>query len=116
MSALHDVIKEMADMSRLLDAAVYDLAQYDEQAVIDRIEYKKAYARSFLTEHGSMEIRRQQAILDNADAELAAEMSEMHVRNQKEVVRKLGMQLELIRSKNAALQRQFMTEPLGQYT
>lgn len=116
MSAIHDVIREMTEMSRLLDAAVYDLAQLDEQAVIDRIEYKKAFARTFLSLSGSMEIRRQQAILDCSDFELTAELSEMRVRNAKEVVRKLGQQLELIRSKNAAIQKQFMTEPMGQYT
>jgi hypothetical protein len=111
-----DIIKKMNDLWTLLEQAGYDCEQLDEDFVIKKIEFEKAYARTFLSESGSMELRKQQSVLDTIDAKFDMELAEVKLRAGKERIRRLGQQLEILRSMNAAAQRQFMTEPIGQYT
>lgn len=110
------ILKKMNEIWVLLDQAENDIAVYDEDAIHKKIEYEKKYARIFLSMDGSMEIRKQQALLDTWEERLDMELAEMKTRTTKERIRKLGQQLEILRSMNAAAQRQFMTEPIGQYT
>lgn len=116
MTSTNDILKRMNEHWIFLDQAGYDTEQLDEEEVIARIEWKKAYARTFLSESGSMELRKQQATLDCIDLELDMEIAGVKLRAGRDKVRKLGLQLEILRSMNAAAQRQFMTEPIGQYT
>jgi len=116
MTSTNDLIKKMNELWRFLDEAVYDVEQLDEDFVMKKIEYEKRYARTFLSLDGSMELRKQQAILDTADSRLDMEIAEVRLRACKERIRKLGAQLDIVRSMNAAQQRQFMTEPIGQHT
>jgi hypothetical protein len=116
MESTAAILKKMNEMWILLEQANNDIGVYDEDFVRKRIEWKKMYARTFMSESGSMDLRRQQATLDCIDAELDMDLAEMRVRTCKERIRMLGQQLEILRSMNAAAQRQFMTEPIGQYT
>lgn len=116
MTATNDLMKKLNEMWVLYDQAEYDVAILDEDAVRARAEYLRVYARTFLSQDGSVEMRKQQSILDTIDAHLTAELAEMKLRAGKERIRKLGAQLDILRSMNAAQQRQFMTEPIGQHT
>jgi arginase family enzyme len=116
MTSTTDIIKKMQELWTHLEQAGYDCEQLDEDFVIKKIEFEKQYARTFLSESGPMEIRRQQSILDTSDAKFDMELAEVRLRACKERIRRLGQQLEITRSMNAAAQRQFMTEPIGQYT
>ena len=116
MSSTTDLLNKLNEMWVLYDQAEYDVAILDEDAVRARADYLRIYARTFLSIDGSMEMRKQQAILDTIDEHLTAEIAEMKLRAGKERIRKLGAQLDILRSMNAAQQRQFMTEPIGQHT
>jgi len=116
MTPTNDLIKKMNEIWRMLDEAVYDNEQLDETYILAKIDYEKVYARTFLSLDGSMELRKQQAILDTSDVRMDMEIAEVRLRACKERIRKLNSQLDIVRSMNAAQQRQFMTEPIGQFT
>jgi hypothetical protein len=116
MAPTNDLIKKMNEIWVMLDQAENDIGIYDEDAVRKKIAFEQAYARTFMSLDGSMELRKQQAILDTVDSRLDFELAEVKLRACKERIRKLGSQLDIVRSMNAAQQRQFMTEPIGQYT
>lgn len=113
---IHKTLENLAEISRLLDKAVDDYATLDEEAVLTKSEYEVAYARTFLSMEGAIEIRKQQALLDTWEQRLDNERAESSVRICRERIRKLHAQLEVHRSINAAQRAQFMAEPLGQYT
>lgn len=111
-----DTLAKLADISRELDEVVVEYDTYEREAVQAEIEYEKAYARTFLSLSGSVELRKQQALLDTWQERLDKELAEAQVRICKQRISKLHAQLEVHRSINAAQRTQFMTEPLGQYT
>lgn len=113
---IHKTLEALAEISRMLDRAVDDYARFDEEAVMAKSEYEVAYARAFLSLDGSVEIRKQQSLLDTWEARLDMERAEQVVRAVRERIRKLHAQLEVQRSINAAQRAQFQAEPTGQWT
>ena len=111
-----DTLSKLAEISRELDEVVVEYDTYERDAVMADIEYEKAYARNFLSLEGSVEVRKQQALLDTWQERLDKETTEAMVRICKQRISKLHAQLEVHRSINAAQRTQFMAEPLGQYT
>lgn len=111
-----DTLERLAELSRELDDVIVEYDTYERDAIEADIEYEKAYARIFLSLDGSMELRKQQALLDTWQERLDKEIAEAQVKVCKERIRKLHAQLEVQRSINAAQRSQFVAEPLGQYT
>ena len=88
----------------------------DCKAVKAKGSYEVAYARSFLQSNGSMDVRRQEAILACADLRLAMEIAEAEVRALKERINTLRSQISIGQSLSAAIRQQFSAEGVGQYT
>lgn len=116
MTQTTQILKKLNQMYGLLEQANYDVGIFDEENARAEWTNRQAYARTFMSLSGSMELRKQQAILDTSDEDLEAELAGVRLRAAKDRVRMLGLQMEILRSMNAAAQREFMTEPIGQYT
>lgn len=110
-----DVIKRLSELSRLLDVATDDIAKVDDGAVKAKAAYEVAFARSFLSAEGSMDQRKQLAILACADEKFAMEIAEAQVRAVKERINTLRSQISIGQSVSAAIRTQFSSEATGQY-
>ncbi len=111
-----EVVKRLSELSRMLDAATEEIAVLDDQFVRSKGSFEVAYARSFLESNGSMDVRRQEAILACADLRLTMEIAEAQVRAIKERINTLRSQISIGQSLSAAIRQQFSAEGAGQYT
>jgi hypothetical protein len=111
-----DTLAKLAALSKELDDVLVEYEEFERDSVVTSIEYEKAYARTFLSLDGSVELRKQQALLDTWQERMEKEIAETQVKVCKERIRKLHAQLEVHRSINAAQRTQFITEPIGQFT
>ncbi len=85
---VNDVVKRLAELSRMLDAATAEVAELDEKAVRARGRYQVAFARVFLgQESGSVDARKQTAVLKCESEWLEAEIAEQQVRACRERIR-----------------------------
>ncbi len=111
-----EVVKRLSELSRSLDAATEEIGTLDDFAVRAKGKYEVAFARSFLSAEGSMDQRKQIAILACADEKLAMEIAEAQVRAVKEKINTLRSQISIGQSLSAAIRQQFSAEGVGQYT
>ncbi len=109
-----DVVLELSRLARALDAKTEEIARLDEQAVRAKSRFEVAFARTFLTTPGSMDVRKQTAVLGTADAKLDAEIGEAKVRAAREAIRTLRDRLDVGRSLNAAVRAEFAAGAVGQ--
>ena len=96
------IIRRLAEVSRMLDAATAEIAELDEDAVRAKSRYEVAFAKSFVTTDGSNEMRKQVTVLRVQDEHLAVMLAEQKVRACQERIRTLRSQIEVGRSLNAA--------------
>lgn len=111
-----DIVLELSRIGRELDALSTEIAHLDHACVIARSEYRKAYARSFLSSEGSMDVRKQSAVLAVEPELLEAEIADQVHRAARERIRVLRDRLEIGRSISAARRAEFAAEPVGQAT
>ena len=109
-----EVVKRLSELSRMLDSATEEIAKLDDNAVKAKSVYEVAYAKSFLQSNGSMDVRRQEAILACADFRLTMEIAEAQVRAVKERINTLRSQISIGQSLSAAIRQQFSAEAVGQ--
>jgi hypothetical protein len=98
-----DVAQNLANIARQLDQAVKDLRTLDEESVRARSRFEVAFARAFLDGSGSMDLRKQQAILDTANAKLDAEIADQRVRSQRALIDSLRVRIDVGRSYGTAI-------------
>lgn len=110
----HQVIQQLAHLSRMLDAATAEVARLDEAAVQAKARHEVAYARAFLTCEGAMDVRKQTAVLDTSDQKLNAEIAEQKVRACRERIRTIRDQIEVGRSLNSAVRAEWNAGAVGQ--
>lgn len=110
----HQVIKQLANLSRMLDAATTEIAGLDEAAVRAKARYQVGYARSFLSEQGSVDTRKQTAVLACQSQWLDAEIAEQLVRACRERIRTIRDQIEVGRSLNSAVRAEWNAGSVGQ--
>ena len=111
----HDVILRLAELSRMLDAATAEIARLDETAVRAKGRYQVAFAREFLgQETGSVDHRKQTAVLACKDHWLDAEIAEQQVRACRERIRTIRDQIEVGRSLNSAVKAEWGAGAVGQ--
>ena len=116
MNTLEGTLKDLAQVSRLLDQATEELAAADDNAVDKKVLYVREYARSFLGSTGAMDLRRYSADEETYLALRDKEFAEAKVRAIKERLRTLRDQMEILRTTAAGQRVQFMAEPTGQWT
>lgn len=95
------VIDTLATIGKDIDETTDDIALRDEQAVRARVAYQVALARAFVTREGSIELRKQHAVLDCADLLLAHELADQQYRAAVGQVKALRDRLEIGRSISA---------------
>lgn len=106
----------LSELARMLDAKTTEIAGLDEEAVRAKARHEVEHARTFLSTPGSMDVRKQTAILETADAKLDAEIAEAKVRAAREAIRTLRDQLDVGRSLGAAVRAEFQAGATGQFT
>ena len=110
------VIKRLAEVSRLLDAATDELAVLDEAAVVAKQSFEVGYARAFIEAEGPIDVRKHAATLATAQDRLDYELAYAKHRACKERMNTLRNQLSTGQTVSAALRHQFAAEATGQFT
>ena len=111
------VIKRLAEVSRMLDAATDELAVLDEFAVRAKQAYEVEYARRFIASEGyAVETRKHMATVATADERLEYELAYARHRACRERINTLRNQLSTGQTVSAALRHQFAAEGTGQWT
>lgn len=90
-------------VSRDLDELTQDLKTLDEDFVAKKITFEKAFAQSFLAGTGSVDARKQNAVLETSDLKFAMELAESQVRSTKAALATLRDRIEVGRSLGAAV-------------
>jgi hypothetical protein len=111
---VNDVVKRLAELSRMLDAATEEIARLDEAAVRAKGRYQVNFAHTFLNSEGSVDARKQQAVLACKDVWLDAEIAEQQVRACRERIRTIRDQIEVGRSLNSAIKAEWSAGAVGQ--
>lgn len=96
------ILTNLMTLGRDLDQVTDELAQALETEAHAKHAYEVAYARSFLGGTGSVDARKQLAVLDTAAASLALSLANVSVRVLVEKLRSLRARIEIGRSLNAA--------------
>lgn len=97
------IARQLANLSRQLDELVSDVDGAERDAINAREEYTRRYAREFLGAEGSMDVRKQEALLATSDARVAADMAEQHVKGLKRRIESVKLRVDVGRSLGAAL-------------
>lgn len=111
-----DIVKRLSELSRLLDAATEEIALADEEAVKAKQAFEVAYARSFISSEGSVDMRKHLATVATQVQRLEYELAFQKHRAVKERINTIRSQLSIGQTLSAAIRSQFAAEPAGQYT
>lgn len=111
---VNDVVRRLAELSRMLDAATDEIARLDDAAVRAKGRYQVDFARTFLSSEGSVDARKQSAVLACKDAWLDAEIAEQQVRACRERIRTIRDQIDVGRSLNSAVRAEWAAGAVGQ--
>lgn len=95
-------------VSRELDDLTRELKTLDEDFVEKKIAFESAFARSFLSNEGSVDARKQKAILETAKLKFAMELAESQVRSTKAALATLRDRIEVGRSLGAAVRAELV--------
>lgn len=101
------LIATLSGIGRDLDEKSDEIAKLDEAYVRMRVEYKRTFARTFMSTTGSMDVRKYTAELETADLLLEAELAEQVLRAGRESLRVLRDRLEIGRSLGALLRTEW---------
>lgn len=112
---VNDVVRRLAELSRMLDNATEEIARLDEAAVRSKGRHMVLFAREFLKqETGSVDAKKQTAVLACETAWLDAEIAEQQVRACRERIRTIRDQIEVGRSLNSAIKSEWAASAVGQ--
>lgn len=102
-----DVSAQLAELSREMDATRIDLARLDDEMVRAKLAFDVAYARAWLGSEGSVEARKQMAILDCETARLTADIAATKHRACQEQLRSIRSRLDVGRTLSAAIRTEY---------
>ncbi len=112
----NDIVGELSKIGRELDALSYEIGRLDHECVVAWSEHRKAYAREYIGGQGSVEDRKQHAVLAVEELRVSAESADQILRAARERIRVLRDRLEIGRSIGAARRSEFAAEATGQMT
>ena len=95
------VVETLSKIGRDIDETTDTIATLDEEVVRARADFKKEFARRFLTTEGSMDIRKHTAELETSDLSFTYELAEQKHRAAVSHLRSLRDRLEIGRSISA---------------
>ncbi len=111
-----DIVLELSRIGRELDQLSHQIDSLDESCVLAWSEHRKAYATAYINGTGSIEDRKQHAVLEVEEQRVTAEAADQVLRAARERIRVLRDRLEIGRSISAARRAEFAAEPVGQAT
>ncbi|MDN5687084.1 MAG: hypothetical protein L0G94_10495 [Brachybacterium sp.] len=111
-----DIVHELSRIGRELDDLSHRIDQLDQAAVLAWSAHRKAYATAYIDGQGSIEDRKQHAVLEVEEQRVSAESADQVLRAARERIRVLRDRLEIGRSISAARRAEFAAEPVGQAT
>lgn len=94
----HKVKLYLLKLSQVLQTLSDELDELERTAVESKEEYTVAYATAFLRNSGSVEVRKQQTLLDTKDERLKAELAEVMVKAHKRKIDTLRVRIDVGRS------------------
>lgn len=104
----------LSRLSRELDRKTEELAVLERDAVVKRHAYEVAFARAFLSqETGSVDARKQSAVLSTSGEKLAAETADAVLRAARTRIGTLKTQIETGRSLNALMRAEISLSGVG---
>lgn len=106
----NDVILQLAQLGRDLDAKQREIRNLDEAAVRARARYEVTMSRNFLKAEGAMDVRKHTAIVESADLKLDAEIADQVLRAARESIRVLRDRLDIGRSLNSAIKSEWSSQ------
>lgn len=110
----NDVILQLAQLGRDLDAKQREIRNLDEAAVRARARFEVTMSRNFLKAEGSVDVRKHTAIVESADLKLDAEIADQVLRAARESIRVLRDRLDIGRSLNSAIKSEWAAQGAGQ--
>lgn len=110
----NDVVKQLAQLGRDLDAKQEEIRRLDEEAVRARARFEVTFARKFLAAEGSVDVRKYTATVECAELKLDAEIADQVLRAARESIRVLRDRLDIGRSLNSAIKSEWAAQPAGQ--
>jgi len=110
----NDVILQLAQLGRDLDAKQREIRSLDEAAVRARARYEVTLSRNFLKAEGAMDVRKHTAIVESAELKLDAEIADQVLRAARESIRVLRDRLDIGRSLNSAIKSEWAAQGAGQ--
>lgn len=111
---VNEVVVQLAQLGRDLDAKQAEIKRLDEDAVRARARYEVTFARKFLQAEGNMDIRKYTATEQCAELKLDAEIADQVLRAARESIRVLRDRLDIGRSLNSAIKSEWQAQPAGQ--
>lgn len=93
--------RRMAELETELDSAVTQYRTLGEAAALAAKHEEMAYARAFLGAEGSMDLRKQKALLDTVEVRFDRRVADHKVAVQKQILYKLHDEVDLVRSRGA---------------
>ncbi|GII87113.1 hypothetical protein Ssi03_51030 [Sphaerisporangium siamense] len=110
----NEIALRLSQLSRALDDLAGDLEGLERDAVVKRHTYELAFARAFLgQESGSVDARKQAAVLATAAEKLEAETAEAVLRAARTRIGTLKTQIETGRSLNALMRSEMALAGVG---
>jgi hypothetical protein len=110
----NDVVHQLAQLGRDLEAKQKEIRRLDEDAVRARARYEVTFARNFLKAEGSVDVRKYTATVETADLKLDAEIADQVLRAAREAIRVLRDRLDIGRSLNSAIRSEWAAQGAGQ--
>jgi hypothetical protein len=111
----NEVVQQLAQLGRDLDAKQLEIRRLDEAAVRARSRYEVTYARKFLQATGSVDVRKYTAVEQTADLKLDAEIADQVLRAARESIKVLRDRLDIGRSLNSAIKSEWSAQGAGQW-
>jgi hypothetical protein len=94
-------------IAKEIEEKAAEVEQLDQVATIRRAEYKRKYAKVFLTTEASNDVRRYTAEFQTADDLMAVELAEQVLRAAREALKVLRDRLEIGRSMSAVMRMEW---------
>lgn len=109
----NEVVVHLGSLSRQLDETTQQLNEADVAAVNSRETAKLAEAKAFLAAEGSVDARKNQAIVQTHDVRLAADVADALVRGLIRTVRTLQSRIDVGRTYGATLRSEIALSGSG---
>ena len=106
----NDIVLQLAQLGRDLDAKQEEIRHLDEDAVRARSRYEVTFARAFLKAEGSVDVRKYTATVETADLKLDAEIADQVLRAARESIKVLRDRLDIGRSLNSAIRSEWSAQ------